>query len=270
MSLILCRQEPVLHPYYIEKLGIHIGSSPELCYILYNHPLLAMDGLLDEPFIDFIRTELDLPVLAEKLENQKKSGEDPDEMIITVLQDCYYYTAKEVQQLRQKIASYRKMDAAVFMKEMADYYFNIRQYGTAIIYYEKILDGWRIQSHHNEFTSNVWNNIGACYAGIFWFEKALTAYDMSYNFHKSQDTLKNMFQLVLLNPELVLKERYCSLMTEEQKTLWKSEFDEIMKSTEEKEEIKELERLFQKEANIRAEKEKQIIQKWKQDYRKMI
>ena len=38
MSLILCRQEPVKHPYYIDVLGIHIHSSQELCYIVYNHP----------------------------------------------------------------------------------------------------------------------------------------------------------------------------------------------------------------------------------------
>ena len=35
MSLILCRQEPVKHPYYIDVLGIHIHSSQELCYIVY-------------------------------------------------------------------------------------------------------------------------------------------------------------------------------------------------------------------------------------------
>ena len=41
MSLILCRQEPVKHPYYIDVLGIHIHSSQELCYIVYNHPVLG-------------------------------------------------------------------------------------------------------------------------------------------------------------------------------------------------------------------------------------
>ena len=31
MSLILCRQEPVTVPLYIEDLGIHLYSSQELC-----------------------------------------------------------------------------------------------------------------------------------------------------------------------------------------------------------------------------------------------
>ena len=39
MSLILCRQEPVRHPFYIERLGVHIASSQELCYVIYQNPL---------------------------------------------------------------------------------------------------------------------------------------------------------------------------------------------------------------------------------------
>ena len=37
MSLLLCRQEQVEHPYFIEELGIHLYSSQELCYVIYNH-----------------------------------------------------------------------------------------------------------------------------------------------------------------------------------------------------------------------------------------
>ena len=42
MSLILCRQEPVRHPFYIERLGVHIASSQELCYVIYQNPLLVL------------------------------------------------------------------------------------------------------------------------------------------------------------------------------------------------------------------------------------
>ena len=48
MSLILCRQEPVRHPFYIERLGVHIASSQELCYVIYQNPLLVLDGFVDE------------------------------------------------------------------------------------------------------------------------------------------------------------------------------------------------------------------------------
>ena len=47
MSLILCRQEPVKIPLYIEDLGIHIYSSQELCYVIYNNPLLVLEDFID-------------------------------------------------------------------------------------------------------------------------------------------------------------------------------------------------------------------------------
>ena len=82
-------------------------------------------------------------------------------MIFIILQECYYYTAREIGKFRQKIASYKKMSAAELTKETADFYFRLKQYGTAVIYYEKILDDWRIKSLSDEFTAKIWNNIGA-------------------------------------------------------------------------------------------------------------
>lgn len=270
MSLILCRQEPVKHPYYIERLGIHIYSSQELCYVIYNHPLLAMGGFISNHLIEFIRDELDMAFLAGKLETWKKSSEDPDEMIFIILQECYYYTTKEINKFRQRISAYRKMSTAEFTKETADYYFRLKQYGTAVVYYEKILDDWRIKSLSDEFTARIWNNIGAAYAGIFWFEKAMSAYDMSYNFQKSLDTLKKIYQLTLLNPELKLKERYQSLLTEERKASWKKELDEIREQAAGEEKIREIEELFNKDPIRRIAGAGEVVTRWKQEYRKMI
>lgn len=270
MSLILCRHEPVKHPYFIDRLGIHITSSQELCYVIYNNPLLAMGGFIDDNLITFIRTELDMAFLAGKLEAYKKSGEDPDEMIFIILQECYYYTAKEISKFRQKIAAYRKMSAAEFTKETADFYFRLKQYGTAVIYYEKILDDWRIKSLSDEFTSKIWNNIGASYAGIFWFEKAMAAFDMSYNFQKNRDTLKKIYQLTLLNPELTLKERYEALITKEEKDGWKEELETVLKEASGDGKVKEVENLFDRDPIKRMAGAGKMLTKWKQEYRKMI
>ena len=56
MSLILCRQEPVTVPLYIEDLGIHLYSSQELCYVIYNNPLLVLEGFIDKRLTEFLRS----------------------------------------------------------------------------------------------------------------------------------------------------------------------------------------------------------------------
>lgn len=270
MSLILCRQEPCRRPYYIERLGIHIASSPELCYVIFNNPLLAMGGFIDDHLIQFIKEELAMPFLAGKLEKWKKSGEEQDELIFIILQECNYYTSREIAKLRQVVSAYRKMSPSEFLKETADYYFRLRQYGTAVLYYEKILDDWRLKALKDEFTAKIWNNIGASYAGIFWFEKAMSAYDMSYNFQKNPDTLKRIFQLTLLNPELPLKDRYQALITDEMKEKWKKEVEDTKKTAAGSEKVEEIERLFDKDPIKRMSGAARILGNWKQEYRKMI
>lgn len=53
MSVILCRRERVSHPFFIESLGIRVGSSQELCYAFYHHPLLLIDDLVGQDLMDF-------------------------------------------------------------------------------------------------------------------------------------------------------------------------------------------------------------------------
>ena len=108
MSLILVRQEPVKHPYYVDALGVHIASSKELCYVIYNNPLLAMDDFVNDHLIAFIRNELGLGFLAEKLAQWKRSRENPDEMLVIILEECYYYTDRETRSRLAKIPACRQ------------------------------------------------------------------------------------------------------------------------------------------------------------------
>lgn len=270
MSLILCRQETCKHPYFIEHLGIHIASSPELCYVIYNNPLLAMGDFVNARLIEFIREELNMTFLAGKLEKWKKSNEEPDEMLIMILQECTYYTPREVTKFRQTLQAYRKLSPSEFTKETADYYFSLRQYVTAVTYYEKILDDWRLKSLSDEFTAKVWNNIGASYAGIFWFEKAMSAYDMAYNFQKNIETIKRIYQLTLLNPQLPLKERYQALITDEMKHIWEEELAQAENEAGASEAIQDIDTLFDRDPLKRLAGAGQLLTKWKQEYRKMI
>ena len=108
MSLLLCRLEPVKHPFVVAELGVRLFSSQELCYVIYENPLLVMEDFVDERLIQFIREDLDMDFLAGKLENWKKSGEDPDNMLLLILAECSYYTSGEVNRYRQTLIQLRK------------------------------------------------------------------------------------------------------------------------------------------------------------------
>uniref|UniRef100_UPI003260DBCD hypothetical protein n=1 Tax=Clostridium sp. NkU-1 TaxID=1095009 RepID=UPI003260DBCD len=55
--------------------------------------------------------------LAAKLEKWRESGEEPDELLVTILHECDYYTASEVSRFRQSLTAYRRMPAQEFFKD---------------------------------------------------------------------------------------------------------------------------------------------------------
>lgn len=269
MSVILCRPEKVTHPYFMESLGVSIYSSQELCYAMYHHPLLVMDGFVNQNLIDFIREELGMGFAALKMERWMKSGENQDELLFLFMQECNYYTTVELNRMRQKVAALRKLPPLEYARQKADYLFACKQYGKAIAVYEKILEDAGYGKTEDSFLGQVWNNLGACYARIFRFEKAMEAFQIAYGKTKSQEVLKKMFHLTCLDPELVFKERYQTIAGKELQEEWKEELEQARERAEESEEVEKLRQLFAKDPIRRMEGAAQMVEKWKQEYRSM-
>ncbi|WP_077610554.1 hypothetical protein [Clostridium sp. Marseille-P2415] len=270
MSLILCRPEPVHHPFYFEGLGVRLYSSQELCYVIYNNPLLVMDGFVDQNLIEFIRDDLDMAFLASKLDKWQQSGEEPDELLAIILHECDYYHAAEVSRFRQKLISYRKMPAAEFLKAKADYLFSIKQYGKAVAEYQRIIDLPKADRGDDVFLAKIYNNLGASYARLFMTDKAYQAYQKSFDLVKNGEVLKRICHLAQWNPAMVVNERFQSLITEELKQECKSEREKAEELAVGADSLKELENLFQKDPIKRIHGAGELVQKWKQEYRNIM
>lgn len=270
MSLILCRQEPVKHPFYFEGLGVHLYSSQELCYVIYQNPLLVLDHFVDEHLIEFIRDELEMGFMAAKLEKWQQSGEDADELLFLILTECDYYNAAEIKHFRQKIETYRKMSPHEFAKAKADYLFTRRQYGKAVAEYEGILEMPKESSADDVFYAKIYNNLGAAYARLFSMEKAYQAYQKSFDLAKSGDVLKRIYYLSKWNPNLVLKDRFRTLITEDIKTGWDEEMKNAEEAAEKAESLEKLEELFLKDPIKRMKGAADMVKSWKGEYRNMI
>ena len=269
MSVILCRKEKATHPFFIENLGIHIYTSQELCYAVYQHPLLALDGFIDQNLIDFIREELDMGFAALKLERWLQSGENPDELLFLLLQECDYYSSLEISRLRQKVTALRKLPPLEYAKNKADYLFGFKQYGRAIAGYEKILESFLAARADDSFLGKVWNKLGACYARIFQFDRAMQAYEVAYDKLKSPEILEKLYHLTLLNPACVTKWHHQSAVTKEQTDAWDRDFEQARENAGRSEELLKVQELFKKDPIRREEGARQMLANWKQEYRGM-
>lgn len=270
MSLILCRQEPVKHPFYFEGLGVHLYSSQEICYVIYNNPLLVLEGFVDDHLIEFIRNELEMGFLAAKLEKWQQSGEDTDELLFLILTECDYYNAAEIKRFRQQIENYRKMTPPEFAKAKADYLFTRKQYGKAVAEYESILEMPKDAAIDDVFRARIYNNLGASYARLFSMDKAYQAYLKSFDLDRSGDVLKRIYYLSKWNSAIVLRERFRSLITDETKALWDEDIKKAEEAAEKAESVERLDILFTKDPIKRIRGAGELVSKWKAEYRGMI
>ncbi|MEY8353813.1 hypothetical protein AALB39_10695 [Lachnospiraceae bacterium 54-53] len=270
MSLYLCRQEPVKHPFYFEGLGVRLYSSQELCYVIYNNPLLVMDGFVDKNLLLFIRDDLDMPFLAAKLEKWQQSGEEEDELLAVILHECDYYNAAEVSRFRQRLTGYRRLPAAEFLKEKADFLFSGKQYGKAAAEYRKVFELPGTERGEGAFQAKIYNNLGAAYARLFMTEKACQAYQKSFDLVKSNDVLKRICHLSRWNGGLALNERFQALMTDELKQECESEREKADEAAAGADSLLELEDLFRKDPIKRFQGAGELVRKWKQEYRNIM
>lgn len=270
MSLYLCRQEPVKQPFYFEILGVRLYSSQELCYVIYNNPLLVMDGFVDKNLLDFIREDLDMPFLSEKLEKLQQSGEQEDELLSLILHECDYYSAAEAGKFSRQLKNYRKMSGTEFLKARADYLFTIKQYGKSAAEYRKILELPKGEQGDDNFKAKLYNNLGASYARLFMTEKAYKAYEKSFDLMKNGEILKRICYLSQWNTGLAVSERFSSLITDEMKQECEAERKHAEENAAGAESLKVLEELFQKDPIKRMQGAGDMIRKWKQEYRNIM
>ncbi len=270
MSLLLCRQENVKRPYYVETLGIRIYSSQELSYVIYHYPLLVMEDFVGESLLEFMREELNQGFLALKVERWLKSGEDPDEALILILQECDYYRPGEISHYRQQLTSLRKKHPAEFKKLLADELFSMRQYGRALNLYRELLEFPRDEYVDDLFLGRIWNNLGSCYARMFQTKRAFEAYGYAYSRAPEEQILKQIYWLTKLDRGLKLGERLGALITEEKTRQWDQFMDEARAQAVQSETVKQMEEIFGQEEDARREKESELLHNWKQEYRGMI
>ncbi|MDO4327215.1 MAG: tetratricopeptide repeat protein [bacterium] len=270
MSLILCRHEPVRQPLYIDALGICLYSSQELCYVIVNHPFLVMDDFFRAPVVEFIRRDLDLPYLAARVEKAVGEGSS-DDALIFVLQECGYYTQEEISAFAQKLTALRKLPLARYLKEKADYYFQNGHYGTAISLYERALAMPKEALPGDWFTGTVWNNLAAAYTNMFYFEKAMQAYERACDKTGDENVLKRMYFLKKLQPGLVMRERYRAAVTKENQERWDREYRQAFTDVLESDEIEKIDDMFEAaEPKKRIEQAAEQVACWKKEYRKMV
>ena len=180
----LCVHKPVKTPFYIESTSVRLYSIEELAYYLYKNIYLIDERDIDEKLYCWIEMELGFTSLAEKLRGGKATGSHVYNQVMTILQASEYYSEAELSELSEKIKNISGMQTQERMKYKADELAQKGKYWEAIAEYDRILGIRQNSKLTVQFYAAVWNNLGACYAKMFLFEKAATCFESAHQFQK--------------------------------------------------------------------------------------
>ena len=107
MSLILCRKR-ASKPFYHSQLNIELWTEQELCYVIYNYPLLCLSDFAGDRLCAWLEEELSLKKLSDMLKVHLRANESAENILLCILQECSYYEAQEIIEFGKRMTELKK------------------------------------------------------------------------------------------------------------------------------------------------------------------
>lgn len=187
-ELYLCLGTLSQTPYFLSGLGVNIYSMDELCYYLASNAYILDNDLIDVHLCDFMRDNLGMPELADKLRHMLKAGKTLGEMVTTILIDTDYCDEIEIKKIRQVLVDNASLSFAAKRKVRGDNLLNAGKYPRAIEEYQYVLSGLD-KEEEPELYSSILHNMGCAYVQQFLLKKAATFFKEAYEIDENRETL---------------------------------------------------------------------------------
>ena len=270
MGLILCSKNEAKKPYFIEELSVNIYSIEELCYIIYEHPLLVIDNFLSPGLIEFIKTDLNMSILGAQLDKMKQERHAEDSMLIYILEFTEIYKNSEISRYRSELNNFMKLKKADYLKEKADYMFRLRRYGKAIRYYKAVIKMSVEKNPRDKLLAKTYHNVASAFANLFMFDKAYEYYVQAYNILGDKNILKRLYLLSYLDRREEIRLKYSESLGADIMQYWDEEFNQTVTKVKQAINKEEIDNIFKKDPIKLRKLLIEEISKFKVDYRNMI
>ena len=177
---ILCQTKRAKNPYYIENISTNIYSLEELCYYLYHNLYLVDETIFNEGLCIWIRDELMLPKLAEKIKGSISKFAGAEDLLYPVFKEINYLTYEEMKVLNGRIHKLDEEAPVVRQKQKGDALVENGMYVHAIQVYQELLEKQNLEEEREGLTESIYHNLGCAYSYLFQMEKALECFRMAY------------------------------------------------------------------------------------------
>lgn len=186
-ELLLCSQELASVPYFMEDASLNVYSLEEICCYLQNNIDLIEPSFMDKDLIYWIRTELKLPQLSDRLLKVMQEDGGLSEFVGVLASGCSYCSHKEILLMQETLRVFENKSETECKKIRADRFLEKKRYRICILEYRKILESHDISEI---LAGNIYHNLGTAYAGMFFFEDAAKCYKKAYERNKNPLSLQ--------------------------------------------------------------------------------
>ena len=95
-KIIVCSSKQAETPFTFLNTKVEIYTYEELCFYIYNNTVLISKTALSDKLWDWIREELDMPQLADRLVGLANKTTFVQDLLVEILNAGEYYTPEEV------------------------------------------------------------------------------------------------------------------------------------------------------------------------------
>ena len=207
---ILCQVEKAKTPYYIENISVNIYSIEELCFYLRHNIYLLDETIINEELCHWIRDELKLKRLYQKLYAILDKEHTVGDFILPIFKEINYLSLAEFREMNEKLQQFAEQPEIVRQKKKGDYLYENGKFVNAVKVYRKTLElreellktGDSLDNLGVQFLGSIYNNMGCAYARLFQMDEACECFQKSYEQLHTLPTLKSyLFAVYLKNGE---------------------------------------------------------------------
>ncbi|MBR4769090.1 MAG: hypothetical protein IK088_08965, partial [Lachnospiraceae bacterium] len=203
---LLCGKEARL-PYEVEDLDLCLYTIEELCYFLFHHPDLIGDDFIDNRLIGFIRNELDLGEIADKIERFYSSPNDLDATIVMLLSEVGYYSDSEITEFKGRLVLRKRRSKPERLFFKAKRLYGEKRYMKAVRIFRPLLEDKNDVRITDDIRSKSAEYIADAYGHLYCFDRSIEYLGRAYDESKQERLLKKMYDVSLLSG-IALPEKY--------------------------------------------------------------
>lgn len=261
MALLLCSKRAE-KPFYYEKLDLHLWSLQELCYVLYHYPVLIPEDFADQKLLQWLREELGIQQLADRLSQLVHAGAETDTLVLRIQRDGNYYTERELSRYSAELKKLRELDSARLAERLGDTLFRLKRYGRAVTAYRESVTAKK--------NAAVLLKLGDAYVTVMQFRKAAAAYEEVYQDTHMRAPLRKLYYLSRLEPSLDVLSKYEEEIAEEERAEWDRDFEAARQESTAAPGTEKIRKMYEEGGKPFRTAAQEQIRSWKKAYRAML